>query len=220
MKKILLSASILSADFAHLADQIHQAETAGVDWIHIDVMDGHFVPNITMGPFIVETCRKITTLPLDVHLMIENPDLHTDAFAKAGANRISIHIENNPNIHRSLERIRDLGCKNGLVINPGSPVASAEPLFPFIDLLLVMSVNPGFAGQEFIPDVVSKIKFARRQFDAKNIPALIQVDGGVTPSTLPLLAIAGIDIAVAATAIFKHPAGILQGVKELRLSIK
>jgi ribulose-phosphate 3-epimerase len=220
MKKIFLSASILSADFSNLSDQIHKAEKAGVDWIHIDVMDGHFVPNITLGPVIVEACRKITSLPLDVHLMVENPDCHTDAFVKAGADRISIHFENNPNIYRSLQKIRELNCKNGLVINPGTSISCAEPLFPFIDLLLIMSVNPGFSGQEFIPEIVSKISFARKQFDKLHLSPLIQVDGGITSTTLPLLVNSGIDAAVAATAIFKHPAAIEQGVKELQLLLK
>jgi ribulose-phosphate 3-epimerase len=220
MRKLLLSASILSADFSNLADQIHQAEDAGVDWIHIDVMDGHFVPNITMGPFIVETCRKITKLPLDAHLMIENPDLFTEAFAKAGADRISIHLEENPNILRSLQRIRDLGCKNGLVINPGTQITSADPLLPFIDLLLVMSVNPGYSGQEFIPEVESKIKHARKCIDDDELPVLIQVDGGVTSKNLPSLVHAGIDVAVAASAIFRHPGGIAKGVSDLLQAIK
>lgn len=220
IKKILLSASILSADFSNLAEQIHQAEVAGVDWIHIDVMDGHFVPNITMGPFIVETCRRITKLPLDVHLMIENPDLYTEEFAKSGADRISIHLEENPNILRSLQKIRDLGCKNGLVINPGTQITSAEPLFPFIDLLLVMSVNPGYSGQEFIPEVETKISHARKCLDDEKLSVLIQVDGGVTSKNLPALVNAGIDVVVAATAIFKNPGGISQGVKDLRQSIK
>jgi ribulose-phosphate 3-epimerase len=216
MKNIILSASILSADFSHLSDQIQKAEKSGVDWIHIDVMDGSFVPNITMGPFIVETCKRITSLPLDVHLMIDNPDLQTDSFANAGADWISIHLENNPNIHRSLQKIRNLGCKNGLVINPGTSLASAETLFPFIDLLLIMSVNPGFAGQEFIPEVIDKIASARKIFDEKKYKTLIQVDGGVTSQTMPDLVNAGIDVAVAATSIFQHPSGIAQGVKELR----
>ncbi len=220
MKKLLLSASILSADFSNLADQIHQAEDAGVDWIHIDVMDGHFVPNITMGPFIVETCRKITELPLDVHLMIENPDLYTEAFSKAGADRISIHLEENPNILRSLQKIRDLGRKNGLVINPGTQITSAEPLLPFIDLLLIRSVNPGYSGQDFIPEVESKISHARSCIDESALPVLIQVDGGVTSANLPSLFAAGIDVAVAATAIFKQPNGIAQAVKDLRQSVK
>jgi len=220
MKKTLISASILSADFSHLAEQIHQVEDSGVDWIHIDVMDGHFVPNITMGPFIVETCRKITRLPLDVHLMIDNPDLHMETFANAGADRISIHLEANSNIHRSLQKIRHLGCKNGLVINPGTSVTNAEPLFPFIDLLLVMSVNPGYAGQEFIPEVINKISFARKCIDQDNLPILLQVDGGVTSNTLPSLVKSGIDVVVASTAIFKHPSGISRAVNELRLSIK
>ena len=220
MKKLILSASILAADFSNLGDQIHQAEDAGVDWIHIDVMDGHLVPNITMGPFIVETCRKITRLPLDVHLMIENPDMHTESFAVAGADRLSIHLEDNPNIHRSLQNIRDLGCKNGLVINPGTPVTSAEPLLPFIDLLLVMSVDPGYFGQEFIPEVIGKIEYLRKFIDQKNLPVLLQVDGGITSTTLPPLMKAGIDVAVAATAIFKNSSGIAQAVKDLRFSIK
>lgn len=216
MKNIILSSSILSADFAHLADQIRAAEDAGVDWLHIDVMDGHFVPNITMGPFIVETCRRLSQLPLDVHLMIEKPEHHIDAFAQAGANWISIHVENSPNIHRTLQHIRSLGCHPGVVLNPGTPASSIAALLNDVDLVLVMTVNPGFSGQDFIPGVLPKIAEIRRMLDAGNSPALIQVDGGINEQTLPAAFSSGATVFVAATAIFKHPAGIANSVKALR----
>lgn len=216
MKNIILSSSILSADFAHLADQIRAAEDAGVDWLHIDVMDGHFVPNITMGPFIVETCRRVSQLPLDVHLMIEKPEHHIDAFAQAGANWISVHVENSPNIHRTLQHIRSLGCHPGVVLNPGTPASSITALLNDVDLVLVMTVNPGFSGQDFIPGVLPKITEIRRMLDAGNSPALIQVDGGINEQTLPAAFASGATVFVAATAIFKHPAGIANSVKALR----
>jgi ribulose-phosphate 3-epimerase len=220
MKNILLSASILSADFGNLSDQIHQAETAGVNWIHIDVMDGHFVPNITMGPFIVETCRRITKLPLDVHLMIEKPELHIDAFSNAGADRISIHIEGNPNIHRTLQKIRELGRSPGIVINPGTLVSFVQPCLQVVDSVLLMSVNPGFSGQQFISSTIEKIEYLRSYIVNQQLPVLIEVDGGINSTNLSTLVTSGMDIAVVATAIFKHPKGIIEGVQELRDSLK
>jgi ribulose-phosphate 3-epimerase len=163
MKPSLLAASILSADFSNLGDQIHQAEIAGVDWIHIDVMDGHFVPNITMGPFIVETVRKLTTLPIDVHLMIEKPENFISAFIKAGADYVSVHVECNSNIHRTIQSIRANHAKAGIVINPGTPASAAFALLPFVDYILLMSVNPGYSGQVFIPEVLNKIPELRKQ---------------------------------------------------------
>ncbi|NMC79677.1 MAG: ribulose-phosphate 3-epimerase [Chloroflexi bacterium] len=216
MTELLLSSSILSADFAHLADQIKMAEDAGVDWLHIDVMDGHFVPNITMGPFIVETCRRISSLPLDVHLMIEKPENHVEAFAHAGANWISIHVENNPNVHRTLQYIRSLGCHPGVVLNPGTPAYSLAALVNDVDLILAMTVNPGFSGQEFIHNMVPKIAELRRMLDANHSPAQLEVDGGINEQTLPAVLKAGATVCVAATAIFKHPSGIAAGVKALR----
>jgi ribulose-phosphate 3-epimerase len=149
-KKFIISASILSADFSCLKEEIEKAENAGVDWIHIDVMDGHFVPNLTMGPFIVETCRKITHLPLDVHLMVEHPERLLIDFSNAGASSLSIHIENNPNIHRSLQTIRNLGCSTGVVINPGTDAVLCKPILHLADIILVMSVNPVFWTKIFI----------------------------------------------------------------------
>jgi ribulose-phosphate 3-epimerase len=218
MANIKISASILSADFSNLADQIHQAEIAGVDWIHIDVIDGHFAPNITMGPFIVETCRRITRLPLDVHLMIDQPERYIEAFAKAGADRISVHVENAPHVYRTLQSIRQLKCAPGVVLNPASPVCLVENVLPIVDLVLVMTVNPGFSGQEYIP-LNAKIGQLKQMINKTNPSTLIQVDGGVTEKTLPAVVSAGADVIVAATAIFKHPQGIQAGVQALRSSI-
>jgi ribulose-phosphate 3-epimerase len=216
MSDIILSSSILSADFSRLADQIHTAEDAGVDWIHIDVMDGHFVPNITMGPFIVETCRRITNLPLDVHLMIEKPELIAAEFISAGATRLSIHIENNPNVHRTLQYIQHLGCKPGIVLNPGTPAVSISSVIDLIDLVLVMTVNPGFSGQSFIEPEVAKVAEVRQMLANHRSNALIQVDGGITPENIHLPYLAGARSFVAATAIFKNPSGIAAGIDSLR----
>lgn len=220
MKKFTLSASILSADFSELKNQITIAENAGVDWIHIDVMDGRFVPNISMGPFIVETCRKITKLPLDVHLMIKSPEKHIQAFHSAGANRISLHVENNPNIHRTIQQLKEWGCNPGIVLNPGTPAHEILSVLPFLDMVLVMTVNPGFSGQQFIPEMISKIRQIRTMIDAQTKPILLQVDGGISVNTLPLCYQAGADCFVASTAIFQHPEGIIQGVTQLINSVK
>lgn len=220
MAEIILSASILSADFSNLGAQILQAENAGINWLHIDVMDGHFVPNITMGPFIVETCKRISSLPLDVHLMIEKPERYIEAFAQAGASIITVHVEGNPNTHRTIQQIRVLGCKAGICINPGTPVSLLEPLLPFVDLVLLMSVNPGFSGQLYIPETEARIVDVKQRINLANHPIHLQVDGGITSRTLPDAHRAGANTFVAATAIFKHPLGIAAGVKELRDSIQ
>jgi len=182
---MILSASILSADFAHLADQIREAELGGVDWIHIDVMDGHFVPNITMGPFIVETCRRITKLPLDVHLMIEKPENHIEAFIKAGATYLSIHIETCPQVFHNLQTIRALGCHPGIVVNPGTPINAISAVVHLVDMVLIMSVNPGASGQEFLSETISKISTLKALIPSSRESPLIEVDGGITPETLP-----------------------------------
>lgn len=213
---MLISASILSADFTDLRGQILQAEEAGTDWIHVDVMDGHFVPNITMGPFIVEACRRITRLPLDVHLMIEKPERHIEAFIRAGANYLSIHVEGNPNVHRTLQEIRSLGAHPGIVINPGTPVSQITAVIAEADFVLVMSVNPGFSGQSFIPGIAEKIREVRQFMNQMNPQGLIEVDGGITAATLPIVQAAGVDVCVAATAIFKYPGGIASGIRALR----
>ncbi len=216
MKQFILSASILSADFSHLGDQIKAIEDAGVDWLHIDVMDGHFVPNITMGPFIIEACKRVSALPIDVHLMIEQPEKYVSAFASAGANWISIHSENNQNCHRTLQDIRGLGCYPGIVINPGTPVNYITELVEVVDLILIMSVNPGFSGQTFIPSSVRKILEAKNMIKASNSTAIIQVDGGITSENIDSCLNAGADVIVAATSIFRHPNGIMDGVNSLR----
>lgn len=216
MTDILVSASILSADFALLENDLRQAESAPIDWVHIDVMDGQFVPNISMGPLIVETCRRITNLPLDVHLMIEQPERHIEAFAKAGAHRIGAHIEGNPNIHRTLQAIRTLGCSPTIVINPGTPAWALQEVLPLVDMVLVMTVNPGFGGQSFIPEMPAKIRELAGMVSQQNHPILIQVDGGIDASTLPQALAAGANVFVAGTSIFKHPQGIAAGVRALR----
>ena len=216
IKEIIISSSILSADFSHLADQIHAAEEGGVNWIHIDVMDGRFVPNITMGPFIVETVRRITRLPLDVHLMIEQPELHIESFARAGASNLSIHIENTPHIYRTIEHVKDLGCKAGIVLNPGTPAGRIAEVLPIVDYVLVMTVNPGYSGQEFIPDMVKKVAQVQKMIEDLGTPTQIEVDGGISADTLPLVYAAGARLIVSATAIFKHPEGISAGITALR----
>jgi len=215
---LIISSSILSADFAHLGDQIRAAEDAGVDWIHVDVMDGHFVPNITMGPFIVETCARITRLPLDVHLMIEKPERHIQAFADAGASHISVHVEEAPNLHRTLQELRLLGVHPGVVINPGTPAAAIESVVDMVDMVLVMTVNPGFSGQSFLPGMTGKVAAVRDLLKSKNPSALIQVDGGITSTNIEQVVSAGARVIVAATSIFKHSAGIAAGVAALRQS--
>ncbi len=219
MSQFLISSSILAADFTCLQDQIQQAVKAGVDWIHVDVMDGMFVPNISMGPMIVEACRRITDLPLDVHLMIEQPERYIEDFVKAGASRISVHIENAPHIHRTLEQIRGLGAKPGIVINPGTAVVQLEAVIPFIDMVLVMTVNPGFGGQEYIPQSAAKIAAVQEMLAVQASEALIEVDGGITAETLPATYAAGARVFVAGSSIFKHPGGIAAGVQALREAV-
>ena len=216
MTNIILSGSILSADFARLGEQIQTAQEAGIDWIHVDVMDGHFVPNITMGPFIVETCRRITNLPLDVHLMIEKPEQMIAAFAAAGATTISVHIEDTPHVYRTLQHIRSLGCHAGIVLNPGTPAASVSNVLNLADLVLILTVNPGYSGQQFIPGVLAKISQVRTMIEESHSNAIIEVDGGMTIDTLPLALRAGARIFVTATAVFRNPGGIAAGIQALR----
>lgn len=218
MKKII-AASILSADFSNLSREIETCEEAGVDWIHIDVMDGHFVPNLSMGPFIVEACRKITRLPLDCHLMVEKPENLVNAFIDAGADYLTIHPENNPNIHRTLGQIRDLGCKAGVALNPGTDHKLIRPLLSIVDMILVMTVNPGYSGQSFIPDMVHKVTEIAGMIKGQENVIRLEVDGGVGAGTITLLDQAGADTFVSASSIFHHPGGIIEGVKVLRQSL-
>ncbi len=216
---IILSPSILSADFSRLGEEINTVVDAGVDWIHVDVMDGHFAPNITMGPFIVETCKRITDLPLDVHLMIDNADKFVEVFAKAGAGCLSVHLEGNSNIHRTLQVIRGLGVKAGLVLNPGTPVEAASAVLHLVDYVLMMSVNPGYSGQSFQPETFERVRKMRALLDRINPDAAIEVDGGVSAENIKGLYEAGASIFVAATSIFKYPEGAVEGVRALRRAV-
>jgi ribulose-phosphate 3-epimerase len=208
----ILSSSLLSADFTRLGEQIAELEAAGVDWLHIDVMDGHFAPNISLGPLIVAACRQASQLPVDVHLMIENPERYLEAFAKAGASLITIHVETGYHPYRTLQSIRDLGCRPGIALNPGTPAAAITELLPLVEMVLVLGTNPGFSGQAFLPQMLSKITTLRQE----NPEVLIQVDGGMNTETLPAAFRAGANVFVAGNAVFKHPQGIENGIRELR----
>lgn len=217
---VILSSSILSADFSRLGEEIKTVEKAGIDWIHVDVIDGHFAPNITMGPFIVETCKTITRLPLDVHLMIDNADKFVEVFARAGAGCLSVHLEGNQSIHRTLQVVRSLGVKTGLVLSPGTPIEASSAVLHLVDFVLLMSVNPGYSGQNFLPETVNRVKQMRKLLDDINPTAQIQVDGGVSADNIMNLNQAGATIFVAATSIFKHPKGAAEGVRALRKALE
>ena len=216
MEPYIIAASILSADFTRLGEQIAEAETAGVDWVHVDVMDGHFVPNLTMGPFIVEACRRATNMPLNVHLMVDQPETMLEAFARAGASHIIVHIETCPQIASTLKKIKALGCQAGVTLNPATPASSLEPALALADLELVMTVHPGYSGQEFEPEVLPKIAQVRRRLDELGSPARLEVDGGISAHTIGQVRDAGADTFVTASAIFKYPQGIDAGVTALR----
>ncbi len=201
----LIAPSVLSADFSKLGEDIRAIEKAGADWIHIDVMDGHFVPNITMGPLIVDAIRNVTSLPLDVHLMIENPDRFVSDFAQAGATYISVHVETCPHLNRTIQAIRESGAGAGVVLNPATSAGSVEWVLEYLDFVLVMSVNPGFGGQAFIENSLGKIAELKAMINAKGLSTLIQVDGGVNEKTLGKVRQAGADVFVAGSAIFGRP---------------
>ncbi|MGG3560119.1 ribulose-phosphate 3-epimerase [Neobacillus rhizosphaerae] len=202
---VKIAPSILSADFSKLGEEVLAVEKGGADYIHIDVMDGHFVPNITIGPLIVEAIRPITKLPLDVHLMIENPDQYIEAFAKAGADYITVHVEACRHLHRTIQSIRSFGIKAGVVLNPATPVESIQHIIGDIDMVLLMSVNPGFGGQKFIPEVLPKIKKVKELAEQKGVDIEIEIDGGVNPETAKDCIEAGATVLVAGSAVYNQP---------------
>jgi ribulose-phosphate 3-epimerase len=200
---VKIAPSILSADFARLADDIGEVERAGADWIHVDVMDGHFVPNLTLGPLVVEAIRPHTRLPLDVHLMIEEPDRYIRQFVESGADLVSVHQEACPHLHRTIYQIKELGAKAGVVINPATPVTAIEPILPDVDLVLLMTVNPGFGGQKFIPSVLKKIRWLKERILEQNLSHVeIEVDGGINRDTATQVVKAGATVLVAGSAVF------------------
>ncbi len=199
---VRIAPSILSADFARLADEVARVEAGGADLLHVDVMDGHFVPNLTVGPPIVEALRKVTKLPLDVHLMITNADAYIQEFADAGADYLTVHVEACPHLHRTIQAIKERGVKAGVTLNPATPLSSLEAILPDADLLLIMSVNPGFGGQSFIPASLRKISQARAMIERTHSRALLEVDGGVKVENAAQIVQAGADILVSGSAIF------------------
>lgn len=203
MQSVKIAPSILSADFSRLKDEIQAVEAAGADWLHVDVMDGHFVPNITVGPVVVESVRKVTKMPLDVHLMITDPDKYAPEFIKAGADWISIHPDTSKNPNESLQKIRALGAKASIAVNPDVAIENVANYFAHIDMILMMTVFPGFAGQAFIADVLPKIEQVRKIIDNGNLPILVEADGGIKADNINLVVRAGAEVIVSGSGIFK-----------------
>jgi ribulose-phosphate 3-epimerase len=216
MNKFLIAPSIIASDFTILGEEIAACESAGADWIHVDVMDGHFVPTITVGPLFVEACRRATKLPLDAHLMVSNPDQHLEVFAKAGANRLTVHVETCPNLIQTIERIKSLGCRAGVTLNPSTPASALDAVLPLVDLVLVMSVNPGYSGQKFMSEMIDKVREIRGGLDAIHSQAFLQVDGGMSVETVPLMYKAGANVFVVGNFAFKHPMGVGEAISLLR----
>ena len=219
MSMIRISASLLSADFAHLGEQLALAEQGGADYIHVDVMDGHYVPNITAGPVLVEAARRSTSLPLDVHLMIEKPERYLEAFRKAGADILTVHYEACPHLHRTVQTIRELGAAPGVSLNPSTPISVLDEILDDVDLVLIMTVNPGFGGQKYIEGMTNKIARMRRVLKPRKRRPIIEVDGGINPQTAPKAAAAGADILVAGAAIFAAGLPIQDAIRRLREAV-
>lgn len=201
-RTVRIAPSILSADFARLAEEVARVEEAGADWLHVDVMDGHFVPNLTIGPPVVEALRKVTTLPLDVHLMMTNPDAFIGEFAEAGADYLTVHVETCPHLHRTVQLIKEHGVKAGVTLNPATPAVTLSEIVRDADLILIMSVNPGFGGQKFIPSSLQKVAEVRALIDRTHSHALLEVDGGVKPDNAEAILAAGAEVLVAGSAVF------------------
>lgn len=216
MTDYLIAPSIIASDFAHIADEVKACESAGADWIHVDVMDGHFVPTITIGPLFVESLRHTTKLPLDVHLMISEPEKHLEDFARAGASNITVHAETCPDLPQIVKRIQALGCKAGVTLNPATPASVLDSALPLVDLVLVMSVVPGYSGQKFMPEMIAKVEEVRSKLNALRSTAYLEVDGGMNAETIPLMKKAGANVFVTGNAAFKHPQGSRAGVRELK----
>ena len=220
MSRVKIAPSILSADFTRLGAHVAEAERAGADWIHVDVMDGHFVPNITIGPLIAAAARRSTGLPIDVHLMIENPERYLAAFAEAGADYLTVHVETCPHLHRTVQQIRELGVKPGVTLNPATPAEALTEILPYVDLVLVMSVNPGFGGQRYIPTSTQKIARIRRMLDERGLSHVeLQVDGGVAEDTAGEVAAAGATCVVAGSAVYNAKASVDENVRRLRAAL-
>jgi ribulose-phosphate 3-epimerase len=203
-RRVIIAPSILSADFSRLGEEVRAVEAAGADWMHLDVMDGHFVPNLTIGPGIVKAVDRVTKLPLDVHLMIDNPADFIDEFAKAGADYLVVHQEGQPHLHRLVGRIRELGVKAGVALNPSTPLCTLADILPDIDLLLIMSVNPGFGGQSFIPGSLAKLRAAREMIDRVNPAVLLEIDGGIKADNAAAVRETGVDAIVSGSGIYGH----------------
>ena len=215
-RSVKLAPSILDADFGHLAAQVDEAVKAGADRIHVDVMDGHFVPNISMGAPIVQSLRKLTSLPLETHLMISDPDFFLDEFVEAGSDSFLVHWEGNNNLHRTLQRIKALGKRAGVVINPATPASVLEEVLPLVDQVLVMTVNPGFGGQHFLHTTLSKVRRVRHMIDAMNLACDLELDGGIDAETAPFGVAAGANVLVAGTAVFGDRQGVAAAMNKLR----
>jgi ribulose-phosphate 3-epimerase len=218
--KIKLAPSILSADFGRLGEQVVEATRAGADYIHVDVMDGHFVPNITVGPLVVAAIRPHTSLPLDVHLMIESPEKYIQQFVQAGANIITVHVEVCPHLHRVVESIKELGVKAGVSLNPSTPLTAVDEVLSALDLVLLMSVNPGFGGQQFIEGTVGKIARLRRRLDELGLAAELEVDGGINAEIAPRVAKAGARVLVAGAAVFNKKESVSQALGRIRDNLR
>ena len=218
--KIKLAPSILSADFGRLGEQVIEATRAGADYIHVDVMDGHFVPNITVGPLVVAAIRPHTNLPLDVHLMIESPEKYIQQFVQAGANIITVHVEVCPHLHRVVESIKELGVKAGVSLNPSTPLTAVDEVLSALDLVLLMSVNPGFGGQQFIESTVGKIARLRNRLDELGLAAELEVDGGINAEIAPRVAKAGARVLVAGAAVFNKKEGVSQALGRIRENLR